>query len=290
MIHSVLHLKTTVERCGPLVNCNQFWMERFIGESKERLHATRLAAESLHENAKFAETVKLFFNDHFVSRMNSVPEPPTRVPLPPRDEESLNDETHKGIRTRSLLGAYLQKSEGLHESAAKQAVQNNRIWCFGRVRLPCGDDSAVIGACRARRHRQQLSRADWFFAGEFRSGELSNRRDVYYGRVLKVLIYEFLFNSGAEERVLLLADWSDKMEVNGFGEVFRPCAAERAFSGSTIEDPSVYFNSIGVFEHKIPGVPGRRTYFVDPSRASNGLLVTGKLGPDGIDRLLRGRA
>ena len=62
------------------------------------------------------------------------------------------------------------------------------------------------------------------------------------------------------------------------------------FSGSTIEDRSVYFNSIGVFEHKVPGAPGRRTNFVDPSRASNGLLVTGKLGPDGIDRLLRGRA
>ena len=43
--------------------------------------------------------------------------------------------------------------------------------------------------------------------------------------VLKVLFYEFLFNSGAEERVVLLADRSDKREFNGFGEVFRPCAA-----------------------------------------------------------------
>ena len=52
-IQALLHLGRAIELCGPLVNVNQSWVERFIGTVKHRLHARRLAAEALTENAKF---------------------------------------------------------------------------------------------------------------------------------------------------------------------------------------------------------------------------------------------
>lgn len=59
--HSVLHIMENIKQCGPLVNCNQICLERFIGSIKNRMHARNLAAESLTQAAKVMEGYKLFY-------------------------------------------------------------------------------------------------------------------------------------------------------------------------------------------------------------------------------------
>ena len=49
-----------------MTNYNQFWVVGQIRTVKRRLNATRLLAESMTENAKFFERLKLHYSDHFV--------------------------------------------------------------------------------------------------------------------------------------------------------------------------------------------------------------------------------
>lgn len=59
------HVRDNVLRCGPLVNCSQFWVERFIEFTKGRLNARSKAAQSMTESAKLLEGYKLFYDEHF---------------------------------------------------------------------------------------------------------------------------------------------------------------------------------------------------------------------------------
>lgn len=66
-LHLLLHLMEHVEVCGPLALYNQWWVERYVEFVKHKLHASIRAAESLTENARFLESSKMFFKEHFVS-------------------------------------------------------------------------------------------------------------------------------------------------------------------------------------------------------------------------------
>lgn len=54
-VHTLFHLKETIERVGPPVNYSQFWVERFIEFNKSRLNARAKAGESMTQNALLLE-------------------------------------------------------------------------------------------------------------------------------------------------------------------------------------------------------------------------------------------
>lgn len=57
-----------VEKCGPLMNYSQFWVERFIRFIMHILHATIRSAEAMNETVKMTERVKIYFGTHFAPR------------------------------------------------------------------------------------------------------------------------------------------------------------------------------------------------------------------------------
>lgn len=107
----MLHLPETIENCGPRLNLNQFWMERFGGYSKHRLNAKTLTAESLTENEMFAESVKMFYHSNSKTTENHERINGEQISvqmyglkfLPPSTKESMTDIFHTRMKTNKLL-------------------------------------------------------------------------------------------------------------------------------------------------------------------------------------------
>lgn len=65
VFHLLKHLAENLHNCGPLLNCSQLWVERYIGWVKNRLHARYLAPEALFNNAVAVEAYKMYFKEPF---------------------------------------------------------------------------------------------------------------------------------------------------------------------------------------------------------------------------------
>lgn len=297
-IHSMVHLGWAVEQCGPPIYYSQFWVERYIGDIKSRLHATNLAAESLNENAKSAIRVNLFYGNHFASKKDDLFDMEMEISqsanqevvlLAPWDKESLEDGYHIRKNTRDLLIKLVQKSEEVDAEEAGRAIEEDEIWSFGRMKISCGDGIQVIGARDARRHRKKMVRSDFYVAAEFQNSVHTDGRDVYYGRILKILRYNFRCLSEEKTKELVLVEWSRKLRADSFGQVYCGRELNQSFTNATIEDASIILNGIGIVEHCSPSFRGTRTYFVDPSRSSRQLLSPERVGVDGVNRNLESR-
>lgn len=323
-IHLLLHLADNVDRCGPLVNFNQFWVERYIGFIKNRLTARSMASEALAENAKLFESYKMFFDEHFVRS-----ESPLRVCsddqlsgeededgfeadnkvllLGPRRYESLNSRVNRKLKLRDLLDSYIRNTDSLSSSEADAAMYDDKCLCFGKAKVPCGEGYNQIGSLSSAHERPGRSRADYYVSVQF-LGEVDHisedldssdhsaeaERNVFYGRVLKIVRYEFRLASGPETREVIIVDWATQLRKNSVGQVYGDCKLTRLFRRPTATDVSGVLNSIGVLEHVYPRgkqhsrLQGTKTFILDPYRRLHSLLSSERASPDGYKRMLAG--
>lgn len=306
-VHLLLHLRENMERCGPLVNCNQFCLERYVGFIKDRLNARHLAAESLAQNAKMLEAYKLFFGQHLVNGeggdnrgelcIADGDEREERIDgitfLHPRRHESLSSNQNSGLNIRDLLHAHVVTEEGISAIQATSVMLDQSFYSFGRVRVKCGEDVLQVGSLLSGRANR--SRAGYYISAQFAEescDESPELRFVYYGRVLKISQYTFCFELGEDTRCFLLVDWAQKVRRNGLGQVFSDCKLESAFQRPTLEELSCILNQIGVCEHEYPAARnysrqrGKKTFMVDPYRRLHHLLDSERLSPDDVNRVL----
>lgn len=133
-----------------------------------------------------------------------------------------------------------------------------------------------------------MTRSDFYISAEFGAGSEDQERQVYYGKLLKVLRYNFKIGLHEETRALVLVSWVDGLQVNSVRQVLKPVPLSRAFGRATVEDAYTVLNLIGVVEHVRPGRAGKSTFFVDPDRGVHNLLDDTSKSPDGVNRKLRG--
>lgn len=134
-MHSFLHLHEYVRMHGPFTNYNQFWVERNIGNIKNKLNTTHLAAESMNEQTKLAESYKLLFQTHFSTRVNNASNLAVNkrrvvlgdniIYLSVGCEEHLNDPVHVAYNTKALLSNYFI-NKGFSASVVQQFYQKER--------------------------------------------------------------------------------------------------------------------------------------------------------------------
>lgn len=312
-LHLLLHLKECVEACGPLVLYSQWWVERYVGFVKHRLHASVRAAESLTENARFLESYKMFFNQHFASSEDVegslLGEVTIIEKLSVEKVEKLGGFKIGRARLRDLLVGYIMKMDCLSREEAENAVQSDTVQKYGRIRKHCGEGKQQFGAAKSRRHERQALRPDFYIAAEFDDDAHSESVSVFYGRILHMLEYSFQLEAGLETRMLVVVDWAEKLKVSRWEQVYKVCDVSHAFANATVEDVSVILNLIGVVERAYPkdkllpaavGLqqlasgrrgatrPEKRTYFIDPYRRLHSLDRKGTASPDGKDRVLKG--
>ena len=266
-IHAILHLARTVELCGPLVNVNQFWVERYIGAIKHRFHAKRLAADALTENAKLMEAYKMYYNQHFRSGEDRGNGEENHQGvcisgmwlLSPVERETLQDKFHTRKKTRSFLEDFVVRMEDISEAEAKAVVMNASLWSHGRIEIRISENNVAFGAMKAKRHRKSMTRADYFVSCEFR-GSFEDELDVYYGRILKIMHLRYELNGDLRDLPVILIDWAQDLRQNGHGQVYKTCSAKQAFGTPSVEHASILSGSNAVFEHRIPGSNASRTY------------------------------
>lgn len=289
-IHALLHLARVVELCGPLVNVNQFWVERYVGAVKHKLNATILPAESLTENAKFFESYKMYYGEHFAPPDDDTVSEDTSERcelLAPCDTESFNDRYHIRGRTINLLVDYLCRYDEISETEARNAIAGSKMLSYGRIRVQCGDTRRTFGAMKGRRHRADTKRADFYASCEFPApeGEVFN---VYYGRILKILRIELRLADTIQDCTVLIIDWAHNMNLNQTGQVYKTCRPRNTFTKATAESPYILSGSIGVLQHKVSGAGSLKMFFLDADREVQFLLDPDRTGPDGRNRILCG--
>ena len=130
---------------------------------------------------------------------------------------------------------------------AINAARNNAVMCFGRAHILVGNGVQVIGAYKARRHRPEMFRSDWYISAEF-CAEEDECEDLYYGRVLKFLRYTFSISGVQSTRYLALIEWASGLKVTQCHQVHKPGAIDSVFRNATVEDVSVVLNSIAFLE------------------------------------------
>ena len=172
---------------------------------------------------------------------------------------------------------------------AGRAIEEDEIWSFGRMKISCGEGNQVIGARDARRHRKKTVRSDFCVTAEFENFVHTDGRDVYYGRILKILRYNFRGLSEEMTKELVLVEWSRKLQADSFSQVYCGRELNQSFTNATIEDVSIILNGIRIIEHCSPSFRGKKTYFFDPARSSRELLSREKVVGDGVSRNLEPR-
>lgn len=313
-MHLLLHLKKGIESYGPLVNCNQFWVERYIGFIKFRFNSPTRAAESLTENAKLLEAYKLFFGEHFVSSEESIREESEEmtdeerndqtfaagvVPLNPMRRRSLSGAEATRFKVRDLLISYIARAENLEIADAEKAVVEDCYHDFWRLSLPCGAGVQHIGSVYSGRKRKCEGRDDFYIAAEFDNQEEtmeSRTLDVYYGRVLLILQYNFKVRGGLLSRCLFVGEWAGSLKKTALEQVYKVGTASQGFGKRSIEDASVILHQVGLIEHVHGGRVGagsnssrqKRSYFLDPLGSVHGFFNAGISSPDGRNRMLSG--
>lgn len=313
VFHLVLHLRDNIEECGPLVNTSQYWMERFIGWSEDRLNARCLAAESLHRNALFTEAYKIFFNEPFSEsdeRYQTVVEAGGYQLLGPRHDRKVNPNSASDRTVRRMLRSYLvRKYDGLVTSRAGMIVASVQDWSFfSRLRFLCGSTTQTGRAYVALENSSggvRRTRSSQFVAVEMNTGE--NSSDVFYGRLRQLLEFEVpppavdsdsTFPPWCGRHHVAIVDWASGMHTGRQGQVYKDGESSSAFSAATIEDCVIVQRLVGVVDHAVPSASRggavdsarfrKRTYFVDDMRIIDHLLDNTRSSEDGVNRVLKG--
>ena len=297
-MHMLLHVHEQTKAHGPLVNCSQFWVEKYIGYVKSRLNARAKASESLSSNAIMLEGYKLFYGQHFqTSSASPLLEHPMRSPS---KMISLQAAILMRFNLRSLLISYISSSEGLSRSDAHAAVYEDDLIQHSGFAMRCGEDVVVVGCKLFAGARRKKTRADYYISAEYKVESSTNETsfasqfDVYYGRVLAIFEYTFLLRGNQVKRQLFLADWASNMKVMETSQVYSDKSSDRCFSDATVSDICAITSLIGLLEHEYPRQgnyshrQGRKTFFLDNARDANHLLEDGNPATDGTIKTLRG--
>ena len=204
-MHAILHLKENVLRCGPLVGCSQFWMERYINTVKGRLNARNFTAESLTENAKLYESYKLFFGKPFPepdeiepstssgehgqascseseSENDNLSKDPISgaILLTPRNTSSISEQPFSRFQLRDLLMSYSRRCLGLSATDAITAVAEDSFTPYGRVRFQCGAGMSEAGSMLLKSRTKK--RGDFYVVAryEIETTQSSMKRERVY--------------------------------------------------------------------------------------------------------------
>lgn len=302
-VHALLHLSDNIRDCGPLVLCNQFRMERYIGYVKNRLNTTVKAAEALTEMTKLSESYKLFFSDSFVSKedetgLESDLEQDDSVSsgehwktvddvkcLSPSRIMKLTSRSMVRYSVKDLLTALIRTEyEWMSNAMAIDLIDQDSIVQHGRISIVCGQERIAVGAKLFR--SANCTRANWHIAAEFLD-EHDHVRKVHYGRVLFFLRCKFQSPIEDKNCSLYLAEWSSRMKKDRFREVYCSGREKDAFGGQrTIERCSTIIHLVGLLEHEGKESSTARTYVLDPQRETHHLFKRGETSPDGIYRIL----
>ena len=313
-IHAILHLRENVLRCGPLVGCSQFWMERYINKVKGRLNARNFAAESLTENAKLYESYKLFFGQPFSqpeeiepaisngehgqasdSESESENYNLSRDPvsgailLTPRNISSINEQPFSRFRLRDLLMSYSRRCLRISATEAISAVAEDTFIPYGRVRFQCGAGMSEAGSLLLKKTTKR--RGDFYVAAryEIETTQASVKRErVYYGRIHFLMKYEFIIDGQRVARFLFVADWARDLRKTSVAEVYSSRPTAQVFGERSVEVVGIIMHGVGFLVHENPEARTKRAFFLDPHRMIHHLLESGKPSPDGIDRILVG--
>ena len=306
VMHLLLHLAEAIQENGPLVNCSQYWVERYIGWIVDRLNAKRLPASSLRNNVILLESDKILF----ASTPTVIDEDDTtcvsdgfkllgtakRVLLHLEDDENF---------LRSLLSNYLmRKYDGMDLREAKNIVKEiNEYVSWPKVRFRSdGSDRIDTASVASFKNRVRPSN---FVAVVMDRTDTS--ADVYYGTLMRLFEFEICITdvqlaSKFEEcsglhRVAMIG-WAKRMVKGKQYQVYGRGPRESIFSSPTIEDVSVISRLIGVVEHSVPSASQQRrergqrgqlrTYFIDFAARSSHLLDPERSSIDGINYNLKG--
>lgn len=165
-IHLILHVEDNIENCGPLINCSQFYVERYIGFIKNRLNARTPAAESLLENAKLLEGYKLFYGHHFFKKEGlerdielengtiapiineeiTASDPDDEYLLvSPRRSDCITSLENRRLKLGSLLKTFIMLEENLTSEQATVATQALTFTQWSAIKVRCGQEWLKIG-------------------------------------------------------------------------------------------------------------------------------------------------
>ena len=297
-IHALLHLAETVRRCGPLVLCNQFDMERINGYAKNRLNATVKAAESLTEGAKLSESNKLLQGEHFAVSDEVDPRSDEEV----QDDNDVENDTNctssfksgkfenlsstfsRHFRVRELMVKYAMRAKNISQDAARASMQDEEYNLVGRAKVKCGEGTVVFGSRYLGRKNRK--RANYYVVAGFEEDE--NKFEVFYGQVLFFIQYEFRFSTGTEKRDLFVGEWISGLMTNDMEHLFTENRGSRLFRQRSVEDISVILHGFGILEHRHSGKNRKCTYILDPQLRIHHLLDLDKASPDGMNRVAYG--
>ena len=222
-MHMLLHVRYHTELHGPLVNCSQFWVEKYIGYVKNLLNARAKAAESLTSNAIMLEGYKLFYGHHFQEGIaNSLTERPMRSPS---NIFANRNRIFLSFNMKSLLTSYICSTEGLSPSDAAAAVFEDDFLQHSGYAMGCGEDVVVVGSKLSVGTTRKKKRADYYISAEYQRNSSTHESssvaelDVYYGRVLAIFMYNLLIRGKQVERELFLADRVSKLRVKETNQV-----------------------------------------------------------------------
>ena len=156
----------------------------------------------------------------------------------------------------------------------------------GSLRIKSGQTGVTVGSSLLKRTNKR--RKDFYIAAQFDGGGAI--RNVYYGKVLLFIQYEFTFASGKLPTLLFIAEWGQSLQKSSMGQVYSRLQGSRLFGNVTVEDVGIITHGIGMFHHQHPGTRRKAAFFLDPQRDMQHLLEMGNTCFDGVDRRLSGLA
>ncbi|CDF37104.1 unnamed protein product [Chondrus crispus] len=280
IVHQLIHLEENIRAFGPPVNYAQWWVERFIGWVKNRLNGRALPAEALTESCKLIESYKIVFKEHFVRSDDHDSSSDSDTEEGISNGGSLHHHTKDlrisgyaiGNRTlKRLLIDYLVRTEDMTAADAESCVQDETAQCFKQIRLNVGTSKQKVGAWDTRSWRKGAT-SNFYVSAQFESDRGENAREVYYGRIRRILVYKFHLPRGQELRQLVVSDWAPNVKRTSLAQVYAPTAA--VFQTPTVEDSSVLLHLIGLWTMPIPREGTAQTFavvvhsFWTPHRAS----------------------
>ena len=319
VIHLLKHLAENLQNCGPLVNCSQLWVERYIGWVKNRLSARHMAPAALFNNAVAVEAYKMYFREPFreekISEGTQADAEGLEIHGPHMIAVLSNEKETLSPRFIRMVLDYLQrKFVGMTRAEAETVFSYmDLIQESSRVKFLCGSQVLTVGSYSrygSPARRKVKDRAKWYIAAEMDESETSS--DIYYGRLMNIYTLRLKQESveqfstrwsqwKAELRIGVF-DWVTGLEIGKHGQVYKSTEARNAFSAPTVEDLSIIRRLISVVDHVAPNANSRsqfrgnsarsmgrkRCYFIDGEASKDQILKQGRSGRDGIDRNLRG--
>lgn len=297
------------------MKASQYWLKGFIGWVVDRCKARYAPGAAMFNSAAFAEAYKIFFKAGFHEREGKGGEVDDNGGfqlLGPHHEKDFSCMGNEGVRLRGLIASYLhRKFDSVNVDDANQITASVDFCRFSsRVRFISQSQTQTASLYKS----SGKSRPSHFVAVEM--DEMDHNADVYYRRLMQLITFELLVDSGEEisddegpcwkgTHTVIVVAWASGLVKGRQNQIYKVGPALRMFANATAEDVSILRRLIGVVEHTVPrggaggcsregsskrsrGRDGLRSYVIDP-RSRVDQLLSSEASVDGINRRLRGR-